>query len=182
MSFQKYRRHFVSTRLLKLEGLADPEEDKILGKLLLEQVKPPTSEERKAYDEKARNSIVITAENFRYDFTKAVDDRFNKDAIHVAWTSLYNAFHAGDYRQSDEAMRLPQELLTKEYIEASTKQHFQYLKSQWNEAASGNFEKKRASRLEDSRSHSRRQQVCVSDLASAIELICCDSCLRNARE
>ena len=92
-----------------------------------------TQEQLDQYFDQDPDSIVITPDNFRFDFSQPLSHEFNKDALHVAATSFGDALAAGKYGANDLNGPLPRLFLSPKYLGVSMNNHFKHLQAKWKE-------------------------------------------------
>ena len=98
-----------------------------------ERFLPLTVQQRQDYVDRAPGRIIVTVDNFRFDFNLQIDSMFNEDTLFVAAQGFRSALASGLYGGSDRF----QVFLEKEgYLEACVKRHFQYLTHCYDEARS----------------------------------------------
>ncbi|KAJ3507925.1 hypothetical protein NLJ89_g6031 [Agrocybe chaxingu] len=130
--------------LLKLETLDN-----------LKTIAPLTDEEVEAYKINAPNSITITADNWRYDFSRPRDNLFNKEAEYVFADSFVDDLRNGGYTHPNP---LPELFWDAVYVKARFHSQLKYLCGLYRQQRNPN-EAKRILELEKKARARRKQQL-----------------------
>lgn len=111
------------------------------------------------FRDKNPEAIVVTTAEFRYDFSKAVNDPFNANALYVATRGFQAALRSGWYLQDDPNYHYEDIFYATGTIELHMKLYFRYLASQWSEASDPEYVTAYNARLDASLQHGRRKTV-----------------------
>lgn len=162
--------NFVDTKLLGIKGESDdsgsddeeawvPDRKSHIDRLV-EQFPPLTDEEIENFLEENADSIHITVDKFRYDFSRLPGHSFNKQALYVATRGFLKAVKDGAYpKKLPDGQIIPNTLFSKESVSDSLKRHFEHLQRLFKEARSEHAEAKKNSRLASSAQKTRRMTV-----------------------
>ncbi|TEB26923.1 hypothetical protein FA13DRAFT_1795171 [Coprinellus micaceus] len=107
--------------------------DAEIARLLYKKFPPIGAEELQKYESRDSACVVITRENFRFDFTLPLSHSFNQDAIHVAARAFRDSLTEAEYGRHHPDGPLPVSLLALDRVEESVFRHFKYLQTKYKD-------------------------------------------------
>ncbi|TEB28126.1 hypothetical protein FA13DRAFT_1711955 [Coprinellus micaceus] len=167
--FREHVHNYVRVTLLKIEvdegdaeamdtddGLVNIRTDGIGAALL--KFKPLSEEEYSKWHQRLPDAFKLSTTNFRFEFTRSMADRFNKEASYVAVTGLLTAFDDGRYsRQLRNGQQLNPGFLQRENAILVVETYAIHLARMYKEASETTAEDdKRTARLKKSNQTTRR--------------------------
>lgn len=132
-----------------------------IGKLLL-NIEPLTEDEYNAFCAQRLDAIKLSRQNFCFDFTLRITNKFNKQAIHLAMRLFKVAVEGGEYNRTlRNGAQLPNEFLQPNVLLSMVESHAEYLFKMYNEAACDDPEGAKASCLERTNRNLKKNKVCA---------------------
>lgn len=150
------------------DGDSDDDDDRIT------KIKPLSVAEHRGFCKRAKGRILVTPQDFRFDFTLPLTDPFNKHAMYVAAKGFKKAIIAGSYAgmlnlEGDE--KVSEHFLSSNHLEYCMKTHFRHLTRRYKEAVTSAGQKARIARQTRAARNSRRAYVSIHIKRTVLRLI-----------